>query len=421
MNEYLLGGLAVALLVLLLLWVARALRRRPVVRRPRGERDPGDVVPSPTRSGDELDTISAVHALPAARTVPGATLQRRAEQEAEEAELAARAEADREAAEWEAQLLAQQLAQEEHERSRVAAESAAASDLDLLDATDTAIDTAPDTVSAAESEPSTQPPSAFDEQAVLEALAREAAEWEARLAAQQLADAERQAAEEAEAAAQAQRVAEEQAAQARAEQLAAQRAQQLEAERQAQEAAAARALAEQQAQAEAAARQAAAALPQAPDVVEAPVAPVAAAVAPSGAAVPPVEPVSRTPEQCRVMVADDSKVVRVKTSRLLAKHAYQVALAEDGLDALRQIADAPPDVLITDVEMPHMDGFALTRQLRNDPRTAHIPIVMITADDQKHRAEALDAGVSVLLSKPYPEDELLSYLQSTMAGLVPAH
>lgn len=413
MNEYLLGGLAVALLVLLLLWVARALRRRPVVRRPRGERDPGDVVPSPTRSGDELDTISAVHALPAARTMPGATLPRRAEQEAEEAELAARAEADREAAEWEAQLLAQQLAQEEHERSRVAAESAATSDLDLLDATDTA----PDTVSAEESEPSTQPPSAFDEQAVLEALAREAAEWEARLAAQQLADAERQAAEEAEAAAQAQRVAEEQAAQARAEQLAAQRAQQLEAERQAQEAAAARALAEQQAQAEAAARQAAAVLP-APAVV---VAPVAAAVAPSGAAVPPVEPVSRTPEQCRVMVADDSKVVRVKTSRLLAKHAYQVALAEDGLDALRQIADAPPDVLITDVEMPHMDGFALTRQLRNDPRTAHIPIVMITADDQKHRAEALDAGVSVLLSKPYPEDELLSYLQSTMARLVPAH
>lgn len=417
MNEYLLGGLAVALLVLLLLWVARALRRRPVVRRPRGERDPGDVVPSPTRSGDELDTISAVHALPAAQTRSGATLQRRAEQEAEAAELAARAEADREAAEWEAQLLAQQLAQEAHERSRVAAESAAASDLDLLDATDTA----PDSVSAAESEPSTQPPSAFDEQAVLEALAREAAEWEARLAAQQLADAERQAAEEAEAAAQAQRVAEEQAAQARAEQLAAQRAQQLEAERQAQEAAAARALAEQQAQAEAAARQAAAALPQAPDVVEVPVAPVAAAVAPSGAAVPPVEPVSRTPEQCRVMVADDSKVVRVKTSRLLAKHAYQVALAEDGLDALRQIADAPPDVLITDVEMPHMDGFALTRQLRNDPRTAHIPIVMITADDQKHRAEALDAGVSVLLSKPYPEDELLSYLQSTMAHLVPAH
>lgn len=415
MNEYLLGGMAVALLVLLLLWVARVLRRRPVVRRPRSERGPVEEGLSPTRSADELDTISAVHALPATRSVLGDGLQRRAEQAT--AELADRAEADREAAEWEAQLLAQQLAQETNERSRFAAESGYASDLDSdLDLADP-----PDTAPAVDSELPTQPPSVFDEQAVLEALAREAAEWEAQLAAQQLADAERQAAEaaeaKAEAEAQARRAAEEQAAQARAEQLAAQRAQQLAAERQAQEAAAARALAEQLAQAEAAARQAAAVPPRALEVDVAP----EAVAAPNGAVVPPVESVPRTPEQCLVMVADDSKVVRVKTSRLLAKHAYRVALAEDGLDALRQIADAPPDVLITDVEMPHMDGFALTRQLRNDPRTAHIPIVMITADDLKHRAEAFDAGVSVLLSKPYPEDELLSYLQSTLAGLAPAH
>ena len=115
------------------------------------------------------------------------------------------------------------------------------------------------------------------------------------------------------------------------------------------------------------------------------------------------------------MVADDSKVVRVKTSRLLLKHLYKVSLAEDGLDAARQIEAALPDVLITDVEMPGMDGFELTRQVRSNPRTAHIPIVMITADDEKHRADAADAGVSVLLSKPYPEEQLLAYLESTLA------
>ena len=120
------------------------------------------------------------------------------------------------------------------------------------------------------------------------------------------------------------------------------------------------------------------------------------------------------------MIADDSKVVRIKTSRLLAKHLYRVSLAEDGLDAARQIELDLPDVLITDVEMPGMDGFELTRQVRANPRTAHIPIVMITADDVKHRADAFEAGVSVLLSKPYPEDQLLSYLQSTLTGAAAA-
>lgn len=120
------------------------------------------------------------------------------------------------------------------------------------------------------------------------------------------------------------------------------------------------------------------------------------------------------------MIADDSKVVRVKTSRLLARHLYRVSLAEDGLDAARQIELDLPDVLITDVEMPGMDGFELTRQVRGNPRTAHIPIVMITADDVKHRSDAIEAGVSVLLSKPYPEDHLLSYLQSTLTRAVAA-
>lgn len=397
MNEYLLGGVAVALLVLLL--VARSLRRRPVVRRPRSERSPVDVEPSLTRRDDELDTISEVHELPDTQPMPDLGLQRRIPQQAvEEA----------------AQPQALQFVQAADERTHPIAKPVDAPSLDW--------ESPPETNSAVESGLPTQPSSAFDEQALLEALAREAAEWEARLAEQQLADAERQAAEAAdaeEAAAQARRAAEEQAAQAYAEQLAAQQhAQQLEAERQAQEAAAARAVAEQLAQAEMAARQAAAVSLRELVVDLAP----EAKAPPSGAAVPPVvEPGPRAPVQCLVMVADDSKVVRVKTSRLLAKHAYRVVLAEDGLDALRQIADELPDVLITDVEMPNMDGFALTRQLRNDPRTAHIPIVMITADDQKHRAEALDAGVSVLLSKPYPEDELLTYLESTLSGLVAAH
>nr|WP_246312068.1 response regulator [Aquabacterium terrae] len=115
------------------------------------------------------------------------------------------------------------------------------------------------------------------------------------------------------------------------------------------------------------------------------------------------------------MVADDSKVVRVKTSRALAKHQYQVTLAEDGMAAVRLFGDALPHVLITDVEMPGMDGFELTRHVRSNPRTAHIPIIMITSSDEKHRNDAFEAGVSVLMGKPYEEDALIAEIQAALS------
>ena len=125
------------------------------------------------------------------------------------------------------------------------------------------------------------------------------------------------------------------------------------------------------------------------------------------------EPIAqnRSPDQIVVMVADDSKVVRVKASRLLAKHQYQVVLAEDGTDAVQQMAQRIPDVLITDVEMPEMDGFELTRRVRSDPRTAHIHIIMITGADDKHRQAADEAGVNVLLGKPYEDGDLITGIE----------
>ena len=122
----------------------------------------------------------------------------------------------------------------------------------------------------------------------------------------------------------------------------------------------------------------------------------------------------KAPEQTLVMVADDSKIVRVKTGRLLAQHRYQIVYASDGLDAVQQIEAGMPDVVITDVDMPGMDGFQLTRHVRQNPRTAHIPVIMITAADAKHRADADRAGVSVLLGKPYPEDELIAHIRRAM-------
>ena len=84
------------------------------------------------------------------------------------------------------------------------------------------------------------------------------------------------------------------------------------------------------------------------------------------------------------------------------------------LDAAQQLQDGLPDLVITDVEMPGMDGFELTRHIRADPRTAQLPVIMITAADDRHREQADACGVSVLLGKPYPEDQLIAHIRQAL-------
>jgi chemosensory pili system protein ChpA (sensor histidine kinase/response regulator) len=118
-----------------------------------------------------------------------------------------------------------------------------------------------------------------------------------------------------------------------------------------------------------------------------------------------------------VMVVDDSVTVRKVTQRLLAREGYQVMLAKDGVDALRQLEDTVPDVMLLDIEMPRMDGFDLARHLRGDERLREVPIVMIssrTAD--KHRNHAMSLGVNVFLGKPYGETQLLEQVAGFTAN-----
>ena len=110
-----------------------------------------------------------------------------------------------------------------------------------------------------------------------------------------------------------------------------------------------------------------------------------------------------------VLVVDDSLTVRRVTQRLLTREGYRVVLAKDGLDALEKMAEETPTVVLSDIEMPRMDGFDLVRNLRGDARWRDIPIVMITSRiAQKHRDYAAELGVNHYLGKPYSEDELLS-------------
>ncbi|WIM04630.1 MAG: Hpt domain-containing protein [Candidatus Nitricoxidivorans perseverans] len=139
--------------------------------------------------------------------------------------------------------------------------------------------------------------------------------------------------------------------------------------------------------------------------------PVALAGRESGTAIPAAPLAAAAPaapSAGTVMVVDDSLTVRKIAGRLLAREGYRVITAKDGVDALEQLLDTVPDVMLVDIEMPRMDGFDLTRNIRIDPRLKDVPIIMITSRiADKHRSYAREIGVNHYLGKPYDEDELL--------------
>ncbi len=118
---------------------------------------------------------------------------------------------------------------------------------------------------------------------------------------------------------------------------------------------------------------------------------------------------SRRAEQATtVMVVDDSVTVRKVTSRLLERNGMEVITAKDGLDAVAQLQDHRPDIILLDIEMPRMDGFEVASFVRHDETLSDTPICMITSrTGEKHRERALALGVNEYLGKPFQETELL--------------
>ncbi len=113
-----------------------------------------------------------------------------------------------------------------------------------------------------------------------------------------------------------------------------------------------------------------------------------------------------------VLVVDDSITMRRVTERLLTHAGWRVVLASDGLDALEKLETTDAALILTDIEMPRMDGFDLVRQLRSQAGTANTPIIIISSRvGQKHRDIATRLGVQHYLGKPYVEAELLDLVR----------
>ncbi|MFO1475279.1 MAG: response regulator [Verrucomicrobiota bacterium] len=109
-----------------------------------------------------------------------------------------------------------------------------------------------------------------------------------------------------------------------------------------------------------------------------------------------------------ILTADDSASMRQLVSFTLREAGYQVVEASDGKDALARIQNARADMLITDLNMPNMDGIELIRQVRALPGCRYIPIIMLTteSDDQKKQAGRA-AGASGWIVKPFRTDQLV--------------
>ncbi|MDD2722829.1 MAG: response regulator [Methylovulum sp.] len=117
----------------------------------------------------------------------------------------------------------------------------------------------------------------------------------------------------------------------------------------------------------------------------------------------------------KILVVDDSLSARKSLATLLKDSGYEVATAIDGQDALSQIEASQPDLVITDMEMPRMNGVELTATLKQQRRTAKLPVLMVTSrSTDKHRMEAGIVGVNAYLTKPWSETELLQQIEALL-------
>ncbi len=122
-----------------------------------------------------------------------------------------------------------------------------------------------------------------------------------------------------------------------------------------------------------------------------------------------------TSTSARVLIADDNADMREYLARLLVGAGYRVGTADDGREALAAIRAAPPDLVISDVMMPELDGLALVATLRAEPRTAAVPVLLLSARaGQEASIEGLQAGADDYLVKPFAAAELLARVRANV-------
>ncbi|HKY30743.1 MAG TPA: response regulator transcription factor [Pyrinomonadaceae bacterium] len=124
----------------------------------------------------------------------------------------------------------------------------------------------------------------------------------------------------------------------------------------------------------------------------------------------------------RLLVVDDEPNLLRAVAACLTAEDYEVSTARSGHEALMQLAESVPDLIISDIRMPGMNGYKLVRQLRGSPRTALVPIVFLTAKDETtDRIEGFRAGIDAYLTKPFEPDELIAVVNGILNRVERTH
>lgn len=117
-----------------------------------------------------------------------------------------------------------------------------------------------------------------------------------------------------------------------------------------------------------------------------------------------------------IMTVDDAATIRKMVSWTLKGAGHDVMEAGDGVEALKAVAARTPDVIISDINMPNMDGIELTRQLRAMPAFARIPIILLTTEsDAEKKAQGRAAGATGWIVKPFNQEQLLQIVAKCLA------
>lgn len=115
------------------------------------------------------------------------------------------------------------------------------------------------------------------------------------------------------------------------------------------------------------------------------------------------------------LVVDDSLTMRKVLSRVLEREDFEVVTANDGMDAIQKLQEISPDIILTDIEMPRMDGFEFSRYVRDNQATSKTPLIIISSRTaEKHRNVAAELGVNAFLGKPVQDDELIAQVNALL-------
>ena len=124
----------------------------------------------------------------------------------------------------------------------------------------------------------------------------------------------------------------------------------------------------------------------------------------------------------RLLVVDDEPNLLRAVAASLRTEGYEVITARNGREALLRVAESVPDLIISDIRMPGMDGYQLAGQLRASSRTAIVPIIFLTAKDETaDRVAGFRSGVDAYITKPFEPDELLAVIQSILNRVERTH